>query len=88
MNGYEATKQTRSLDNEYAKRLPIIAMSANANKEDAQESLASGMNRHVAKPFEPQIPAAELYKKVLRQQWSRPIGKNTGIVHGDEEEET
>lgn len=64
MNGYEATRRIRSLDSEYAKRLPIIAMSANAYEEDVRESLASGMNGHIAKPFEPQMLAYELYKKI------------------------
>jgi len=67
MNGYEATKQIRSLDTDYAKRLPILAMSANAYEEDVRESLASGMNGHIAKPFEPQVLAAELYKRIHMQ---------------------
>ena len=64
MNGYEATRQIRSLDTEYAKTLPIIAMSANAYEEDVRESLASGMNGHIAKPFDPQMLAAELYNRI------------------------
>lgn len=64
VNGYEATKQIRGLDTEYAKRLPIIAMSANAYEEDVRESLASGMNGHIAKPFDPQALAAELYRRI------------------------
>ena len=62
MNGYEATRQIRKLDGEYAGKLPIIAMSANAYEEDVRESLASGMNGHVAKPFEPQKLAEALYR--------------------------
>jgi len=64
MNGYEATKRIRSLETDYAKRLPIIAMSAKAYEEDVRESLASGMNGHIAKPFDPQLLAAELYKRI------------------------
>lgn len=67
MNGYEATKQIRGLGTEYAKRLPIIAMSANAYEEDVRESLASGMNGHIAKPFDPQELAAELYRRICAQ---------------------
>ena len=67
MNGYEATKRIRSLDTDYARRLPIIAMSANAYEEDVRESLASGMNGHIAKPFEPHLLAAELYKRIHEQ---------------------
>ena len=64
MNGYEATRQIRSLATEYARKLPIIAVSANAYEEDVRESLLSGMNGHVAKPFDPQELAAELYRRI------------------------
>ncbi|MBQ6321798.1 MAG: response regulator [Lachnospiraceae bacterium] len=67
MNGYEATRQIRSLGSEYAANLPIIAMSANAYEEDVQESLVSGMNGHIAKPFDPEVLAAELYKRIQVQ---------------------
>ena len=53
MNGYEATQAIRSLDGDYYKSLAIIAMSANAYDEDVQACLASGMNAHIAKPFNP-----------------------------------
>ncbi|MBR4164541.1 MAG: response regulator [Solobacterium sp.] len=66
MNGYDATKAVRSLDSEYAKKLPIIAMSANAYEEDIRESLNSGMNGHIAKPFNPVLLAAELQKQINR----------------------
>ena len=52
MNGYEATKMIRSLDREDAKKIPIIAMTANAFEEDKRMALASGMNDHVAKPID------------------------------------
>jgi len=54
MNGYEATLAIRSLPGEYYRTLPIIAMSANAYDEDIQASLDSGMNAHIAKPFQPE----------------------------------
>ena len=53
MNGYEATQAIRNLDGDYFKSLLIIAMSANAYDEDVQACLASGMNAHIAKPFNP-----------------------------------
>ncbi len=53
MNGYEATKSIRALDGEYYRKLPIIAMSANAYDEDVKDCLAAGMNAHIAKPFNP-----------------------------------
>ena len=52
MNGYEATRLIRNLDRADAKVLPIVALSANARDEDKQMSLDSGMNAHVAKPFD------------------------------------
>ena len=55
MNGYEATRAIRSLEDHYFRTIPIIAMSANAYDEDVQACLASGMNAHLAKPFDPDI---------------------------------
>jgi signal transduction histidine kinase/DNA-binding response OmpR family regulator len=51
MDGLEATKQIRALDYEATKALPIIAMTANAFKEDEEISLEAGMNGHLAKPL-------------------------------------
>ena len=52
MNGYEATKAIRSLDDRPDGRtIPIIAMTANAFAEDVQASLDAGMNGHIAKPI-------------------------------------
>ncbi len=52
MNGYEATRAIRSLDRPDAKVLPIIALSANSRDEDKRMSMESGMNYHIAKPFD------------------------------------
>ena len=52
MNGYEATKAIRSLDNKELANIPIIAMTANAFKEDIQSAKEAGMNDHIAKPIE------------------------------------
>lgn len=51
MNGYEATKQIRALDNRQLAEIPILAMTANAFEEDKQTALDSGMNGHIAKPI-------------------------------------
>ena len=51
MNGYEATKQIRSMDREDAKKIPIIALSANDTEEDIRLSKEYGMNDHMVKPF-------------------------------------
>ena len=62
MNGYEATKMIRSLDREDAKKIPIIAMTANAFTEDRIRAKEAGMNEHVAKPVD-----VKLLIKVIRK---------------------
>ena len=52
MNGYEATRAIRKLDNKALASIPILAMSANAFEEDKQEALKCGMNGHIAKPID------------------------------------
>jgi CheY-like chemotaxis protein/two-component sensor histidine kinase len=52
MDGYEATQTIRSLEMERAGTIPIIAMTANAFKEDIDKCLQSGMNDHLTKPID------------------------------------
>jgi len=52
MDGYEATRTIRALDISNAKSIPIIAMTANAFKEDVDKCIACGMNDHLAKPID------------------------------------
>ena len=53
MNGYEATRAVRNLDDRPDGRMiPIIAMTANAFAEDVQASMDAGMNAHIAKPLQ------------------------------------
>ena len=52
MDGLEATAAIRKLDREDAKKIPIIALTANAFDEDVQRSLQAGMNAHLNKPIE------------------------------------
>ena len=52
LNGYEATERIRALDKDDAQTIPIIAMTANAYKEDIDMALHSGMNGHLAKPID------------------------------------
>ncbi|MBR4703708.1 MAG: response regulator [Oscillospiraceae bacterium] len=54
MNGLEATTAIRALDRPEAKRIPIIALTANALDEDVQRSLQVGMNAHLSKPVDPE----------------------------------
>ena len=52
MDGYQATRTIRGLDVPEAKTIPIIAMTANAFKEDIERCLESGMNDHLPKPID------------------------------------
>ncbi|MBQ3451220.1 MAG: response regulator, partial [Selenomonadaceae bacterium] len=54
MDGLKATETIRALDRPDAKKVPIIAMTANAFDEDVQRSLQAGMNAHLSKPVEPE----------------------------------
>ena len=51
LNGYEATKRIRQLDDPRIAQIPIVAMTANAFEEDKQDALRAGMNGHIAKPI-------------------------------------
>jgi CheY-like chemotaxis protein len=55
MNGYEATKRIRALNSNYAKKLPIYAITANSFQVDVEKSLENGMNGHISKPIKPEI---------------------------------
>ncbi len=55
MDGYEATKLIRGLEESRLSSIPIIAMTANAFIEDKQEALRAGMNGHIAKPIDIKI---------------------------------
>ncbi|MDR1695654.1 MAG: response regulator [Endomicrobium sp.] len=52
MDGYEATRKIRALDRSDAKTVPIVAMTANAYKEDIEKAIESGMNAHLSKPID------------------------------------
>ncbi len=53
MDGLEATRTIRATDRPDAKRIPIIALTANAFDEDVQRSMQTGLNAHLSKPVEP-----------------------------------
>ncbi|MDR2797482.1 MAG: response regulator, partial [Treponema sp.] len=52
MDGFDATRAIRKLEKSNAVVCPIIAMTANAFKEDVRECLAAGMNSHISKPID------------------------------------
>lgn len=62
MNGLEATRQIRKLENPYAAGIPIIAMTADAFSENVAECLEAGMNGHIAKPIDINNVLKELRK--------------------------
>lgn len=52
MNGYEATRAIRGLEDKGLADIPILAMTANAFEEDKQEAARNGMNGHISKPID------------------------------------
>jgi CheY-like chemotaxis protein len=52
MDGYEATRRIRALENPQAATVPIIAMTANVFREDIEKCLEAGMNAHIGKPMD------------------------------------
>ena len=60
MNGFEATKAIRAMDRSYAKKIPIVAMTANAFAEDVINCKKAGMNDHLTKPIDVEVLAQML----------------------------
>ena len=58
MDGYQASREIRCLENKNLAEIPIVALTANAFDEDKKEALVNGMNAHIAKPLD----AAVLYQ--------------------------
>ena len=68
MNGYEATREIRSLPDPKKSSIPIVAMTANAFEEDKRNALAAGMDGHLAKPIDDQ----KLVQTLMEFRMSRP----------------
>ena len=62
MNGYDAAKKIRRMEDPQKADIPIIAMTANAFSEDKQAALDAGMNDHVAKPINMNILVPTIQK--------------------------
>jgi CheY-like chemotaxis protein len=65
VDGHEATRRIRASGVQGADTIPIIAMTANAFREDIDRCLASGMNDHLAKPIDLTLLIAKLTKYLL-----------------------
>ncbi len=66
MDGLEATRAIREMDREDAKKIPVIALTANAFDEDVQRSMQAGLNAHLSKPVEPEILFETLESLIAR----------------------
>ena len=73
MDGLEATKAIRMLEREDAKKIPIIAMTANAFEEDRKACLDAGMDEHIGKPID--IP---LLKRTITKLLTKKGYRNAG----------
>ena len=60
MDGYEATRAIRALEDRELARIPILAMTANAFKEDELAAKEAGMQAHIAKPVDVAVLVEEL----------------------------
>jgi len=60
MNGLDATRTIRAMNNPWASSIPIIAMTADAFSENVTECLNAGMNGHIAKPIDIKLVIKEI----------------------------
>ena len=67
MDGLTAADTIRNLDREDAKRIPIIALTANAFAEDVQRSMQAGLDAHLSKPLEPEKIYSTLQKLIAKK---------------------
>ena len=79
MDGLTATKEIRAREDEYFKKVPILAMSARAFQKDTEECLEAGMNAHIVKPIDPTILYEEMAKFL-------PVAAETPNVVGKSED--
>lgn len=74
MDGYEATRKIRELDFPEAKRIPILAMTANVFREDIENCMKAGMNDHIGKPIDNDY----LFQKLEKYLAPRTAGDHYG----------
>ena len=87
MDGLTATKEIRAREDEYFKKVPILAMSARAFQKDTEECLEAGMNAHIVKPIDPTILYEEMAKflPVAAETPHVANGKDSDLSQDDKE---
>ena len=68
MDGYDATRKIRRLDDPEKAKIPIIAMTANAFVKDRKMALSSGMDDYVSKPVDMNLLVPLLEKYLVKQE--------------------
>ncbi|MDR1966261.1 MAG: response regulator [Synergistaceae bacterium] len=68
MDGYEASNRIRAMDRPDAKTVPIVALTANAFKDDIDNAMRNGMNAHLAKPLDVQKLIETTYRFIGNRQ--------------------
>ena len=61
-DGFSATRAIREIGNAKAKPIPIVAMTANAFREDMEKCRAAGMDDHIAKPIDLELLLSKVHK--------------------------
>ena len=69
MDGLEATRVIRAMDRPDVKKIPIIALTANAFDEDVQRSLQAGLNAHLSIPVQPEALFKTLEGLITDETW-------------------
>ena len=79
MDGFEATRQIRILEQSSGQHIPIIAMTAHAMAGDRERCIAAGMDDYVSKPLEPRVlfSALDRWTQNIREDESQPASFET-----------
>jgi CheY-like chemotaxis protein len=74
MDGIAATKEIRRLEAMNGKRLPVFALTAHISKQDEEQCLAAGMDKHLTKPIKPEILESALLEVASGEFRPKPVG--------------